>query len=84
MFGFMLRFHLLENFSDIEAGEMDQLYKHEDGVLSPVPTCKSQLWAREMTQWLRSSQEPLTFGSLLLTGVSHCSVSHNYKVKVEG
>lgn len=38
---------------------MDQLYKHEDGVLSPVPTGKTQVWAREMTQRLRSSQEPL-------------------------
>lgn len=55
----MLRFHLLENFSDLGAGEMDQLYKHEDRVLAPVPILKSQVWAREMTQWLRSSQEPL-------------------------
>lgn len=34
VFGFMLCFHLLENFSDLGAGEMDQLYKHEDRVLS--------------------------------------------------
>lgn len=38
VFGFMPRFHLLENFSDFGAGEMNQLYKHEDRVLSSVPT----------------------------------------------